>query len=497
MVQSGDEVPAPAIKPEMDVLDTSAAGGLVIRGAAFRVLGFAAGTVLAVASAVLLTRHLGVSRFGQYTTVISVVTVAGALTDLGVTSLATREYAVRAGDEREHLLRDVLGLRIAITLLAVLLATAFAFAAGYDSERILGTILAGIGIGLVSVQVTVAVPLSAMLRLGQTSALELMRQAVWVGLLAILVLLGAGLLPLLAATAPAGLIALAVTARLVRKQMPMRPTLRPAVWAGLLRDTVTFSLATGVGAMYVFATQILTSLATSATQNGLFAASFRVFIVAASVAGLVVSAAFPVLARAARDDHERLRFAVQRLFEVMLILGVAAGLSAVTGARPIIEVVAGPHYAGAVEPLRIEGAALLASFLLPVWGLALISLHRSRALVIANLIALSTTVTLTLILASSHGATGAAVATVAGEWVISVAYVVALSRGESKLRLNPAVAVKVLLAAAPAFAVMLLGLPDVAQLTLALAIYALGILLLRAVPHELYGPLSLRWERPR
>src|SRR5690242_342326 len=114
MVRLSDDAPAQAPHRETDVLDTYAAGGLVIRGALFRVLAYAAGTVLTVGSAILLTRHLGVTKFGQYTTVISVVTVAGALTDLGVTGLATREYATRAGEDREQLLRDVLGLRIAI-----------------------------------------------------------------------------------------------------------------------------------------------------------------------------------------------------------------------------------------------------------------------------------------------------------------------------------------------------------------------------------------------
>ena len=275
----------------------------------------------------------------------------------------------------------------------------------------------------------------------------------------------------------------------------MRPTLRPTAWARLLRDTVTFSLATGVSAMYVFATQILTSLATSGRQNGLFAASFRVFIVAAGVASLVVSAAFPVLARAARDDRERLHYALQRLFEVMLILGVAAALSAVAGATPIIEVIAGPHYRGAVDPLRIEGAGLVASFLIPAWGLALVSLHRNRTLVLANLLALSATVTLTLILARSHGATGAAVATVCGEWILSLVYVVALTRGRSGLRLSLTVVPKVAAAAVPAFATILLGLPGVAQLAVALLVYAVGILLVHAIPRELYAALSPRREK--
>lgn len=483
-------------RPTGDVLDTAAAGGLVIRGAVLRVLGYVAGTILAVGSAVLLTRYLGVTLFGQYTTVISVVTVATTLTDLGMSGLATREYATREGADREHLMRNLLGLRIAISVIAVGLATGFAVAAGYDAERIVGTALAGIGLALASVQATVAVPMFTMLQLGRTTGLELLRLAVWVGLLVILVQLGAGLLPLLAATVPAGLVMFGMTAWMTRRHMPIRPAVRPRAWVTLLRDTLMFSLATSVGAMYVFATQIITSLATTGEQNGLFAASFRVFVVAASVAGLAVSAAFPVLARAARDDHDRLHFAVQRMFEVLLILGVAAALAVITGAKPIIEVVGGSAYAGAVAPLRIEGAAFVASFLLPAWGIALVSLHRHRALALANLVAFSATAALTLILAASHGATGAAVATVCGEWIICMAYVIALTRGESRLRLNAAVTIKVAIAAAPAFAVMLLPLPAVAQLIVALAVYACGILLLRAIPRELYGLLPFRARKP-
>ncbi len=492
MERLSDDPPVQSPRPEVDVLDTAAAGGLVIKGAVLRVLGYVAGTIFAVGSAIVLTRHLGVTRFGQYTTIISVVTVTGALTDLGMTSLATREYAVRQGLDREHLMRDVLGLRILITSVSIVLATGFAVSAGYDGARIVGTAVAGIGLGLVSVQSTVAVPLFTMLRLGQTTALELLRQAIWVGLLVLLALLGAGILPLLAATIPAGLVMLAATAALTRRHMPIRPALRPAMWATLLRDTLTFSLATGVGAMYVFTTQILTSLTATGVQNGLFAASFRVFIVAASIASLVVSAAFPVLARAARDDRERLRYAVQGMFEVVLILGVAAALGAVAGAAPIIEVIAGPHFARAAAPLRIEGAALLASFILPALGMALISLHRHRALAVANLVALTITATLTLILAKSHGATGAAVATVCGEWILCGCYLLALTRGAESLRLDATVALRVAVAAVPAFAVMLLGLPAVAQLAAALVVYGALIVLVKAIPSELYALLPFR-----
>jgi O-antigen/teichoic acid export membrane protein len=494
VAQVSDDPPVKSSPPEVDVLDTAAAGGLVIRGAVLRVLGYALGTFLAVISAVLLTRHLGVTVFGQYTTILSVVTVTGVLTDLGMTNLGTREYAVLEGQDREHLMRDVLGLRIVVSSIAVALATAFAVAAGYDATRILGTAIAAVGFGLVSIQSTLAVPLFAMLRLGQTTALELLRQAVWVGLLIILVLLGAGLLPLLAATVPAALVMVIVTIVIIRHDAPLRPAVRPNVWVRLMRDWVAFSLATGVGAIYVFTTQIVTSLVTNGEQNGLFAASFRVFIVAASVAMLMVTVAFPVLARAARDDRERLRYAVQGLFEVLLILGVAAAVTVVAGAKPIIAVIAGPHYARAAAPLRIEGAALVASFLLPAWGIALISLRRHRALVIANLLALGSTATFTLVLAKSHGAVGAAIATVFGEWIICGAYLLALTRGTSKIRLNLAIVIKVAAAAVPAFAVLALHLPAVIQLAASLVVYGGVILLVGAIPRELYQLLPFRAE---
>jgi O-antigen/teichoic acid export membrane protein len=489
------EPPPPAEQAPIDVLDLPDAGGLVVRGSVLRILGYGAGTLLSVLSAALLTRHLGVSRFGQYTTAISVATVTGSLTDAGVTSLATREFAQRRGVDRDQLMRDLLGLRVAITAIAVLLATIFAVAAHYESERLIGTALAAAGLGLMSIQTTTAVPLAVLLRLGQVTLLELLRQALLVGLIVVLILAGAGLLPLLAANVPVGVFALVLTGWLVRDQMPLRPTLRPAAWARLLRTTITFSLATGVGAAYVFAAQILTSLAASPHQNGIFAASFRVFAVVATSGGLIAASAFPILARAARDDHDRLAYAIQRLFEVLLLIGVAVGVATVTGAHTIIAIIAGHAYASAAGVLRIEALAMVASFMLATWGYALISLHRHRALVWANALALAAAVSLTLLLAPGMGARGSAIASVCAEWLLNVGYALALWRAHPQLRPSLGSVPRIVAAAVPALAVMLLGLPDAVQMIVALAVYAGAVVLLRAVPPELDELVAFRRGR--
>ena len=58
------------------------------------------------------------------------------------------------------------------------------------------------------------------------------------------------------------------------------------------------------------------SLVSTAVETGYFSASFRIVEVLIAVPAMLVTAAFPILARAARDDAARLRYALQKLFEV-------------------------------------------------------------------------------------------------------------------------------------------------------------------------------------
>jgi O-antigen/teichoic acid export membrane protein len=468
-----------------DVLDTAAAGGMVMRGALLRLLGYGAGSGLALVSAIVLTRHLGVDAFGQYTTIVAVSTIATQLTEGGLTSLTTREFAAERGGARAEHLRELLGLQIVTTGVAIAIATLFALAAGYNASRVIGSAVAALGLGLVLLQGTLAVPLVASLRLGLVSALELLRQAVFVTLTVVLVAAGAGLLPLLTALVPSSVIVLAATLWLTRDQALPRPALRPRAWRRLIGVAIAFSFATVLATIYAVTAQVVTSLVAGSHQTGLFSAAFRVFAVVASSAGLIVSSAYPLLARTAREDHARLAFALQRLLEVSVLLGMAAAIGAVTGAKAIISVLAGHKYIGAAPALRIEGLALLGTFLLTTWGFAIMSLREHRALVLSNAAALAVTAGLTLLLARHHGARGAAIAVVAGEWTLAAAFLRTLVRGETRLRPDARPLLRVGVAAAPAFAVMLLGLPAGFQVGTALSVYLLAIVVLRAYPREL------------
>jgi O-antigen/teichoic acid export membrane protein len=473
-------------RTETDVLDTPAAGGLVIRGGVLRLAGYAAGVGLSVAAAAVLIRELGATDYGRYVTVISLVTVVGALAEAGMTNLGIREYSTLQAEARDRLMKALLGLRVVISLLGVVVAVVFAVAAGYTSAMVLGTMCAGLGLVLQNVQGAVSVPLGSRLALGRVTVLDLVRNGMQLLLTIGLVLAGAGLVAYLAIPIPVGIVVLGLTVAWVRGAIPLRPSFDADAWGRLLRHTASFAAATAVGTIYVYVIVIVMSLVSNDNEVGYFGAAFRVFIVLGSIAGLVVSSALPVMARAARDDHERLSYALQRLFDVSVLAGGFVALTTVLGAEVAIDVVAGPGFEPAVGTLQIQGAAVFASFLLATWGFGLVSLHRHRELLLANGIALALSITFALILVPPHGAHGAAITTVIGEAGLAIAYYVLLVRGHADLRPGLRVPARVLPAAALAVGIVLaLGLGPLAAALVAGAVFLAATAALGAIPQEL------------
>lgn len=480
----------------VDVLDTPQAGGMVVRGGALRVVGFAAGTFLSLAAVVLLTRHLGVGDYGRYQTVLSFIAIVQAVTDVGMATLGVREYAQRTGADRDRLMRVLLALRVTVTLVGVAGAAVIVAIAGYGAEMVLGTALMGIGLVIVLLQTTVQIPLAAELRLGTITAIDVARQAMAAALVVVLVAAGAGLVPFFAVTIPVHVVILVWTVLLVRGRIPLRPTFAWSEWAPLLRPAVAVALATTVGTIYLYTAQIVTSLVATEEETGLFSVSFRVFVIVAAVPGILVTSAFPVLARAARDDAARLANAVRGMSEASFVLGGAAAVACLLGAGPIIDVVGGGDYADAAPVLRVQGLTLLVTFVLSTFGFTLLALHRHRPLVLLNLGALVLVAALVPVFVSFDGEVGAAWATLIAEAALLGGYIVVLARDRPELRPRALPALRVAFTAGVALTPWLIpGLADVPATVLGLTLYAVVAVLVGAVPDGVYEQLPPRVRR--
>jgi len=474
-------------EPDSDghVLTAPGAGDKAIRGGMIRTAGYGAGLLLTAVASLFLLRHLGPARFGQYATVVAIVTVVQGVTDAGLTLVGQREYVHADAARRRTLLADLVGIRLVLTPLGVVLGVLFAIVAGYPNALVTGTVLAGIGVVLAVLAGTLTMPLTVDLRYGAVTATEFARQLVIVGGIVGLVAAGAGLVPFFVVYVAAGAVAVAVALAFVGSAGWIVPRFAWREWRALLREAAPVALSSVVNVTYVRTLIILASLLATAVQTGLFATSYRISEILLGVPQMMIGAAFPILAHSSAADERRLAYVLQRMGEAALLVGLGVGLVLAIGAAPIIWVLAGPRYAGAASVLRIQSVAIAAAFMTQLGTFGLIAVHRQRALVLVNVLALATVLVLGGTLIPLMEADGAALAASIGETLLALAALAMLVRARPALRPDLRYVPKLLLAAAAGGACALLPVPDAVSAVLAAAVYGSVALLLRAVPVEL------------
>jgi O-antigen/teichoic acid export membrane protein len=475
-----------AIEPETDLLDTHEAGPAAMRGSIVRTVSYVLGILLSLISARVLIAHLGLAQFGRYTLVMALVTIVSGFTEGGLNSVVMREFATVSGERRREMVSSAIGMRLAVTAIGVAFAVAFAALAGYGSTLVIGTALAGIGLVLQLLQSTLGTVLQSQLRFGWVSAAELLRQVVNVGLLVVLALSGAGLIPLLAVAIPASAVSLAVTIPLVLPFASMRPSFHTAHWWRLLRETIPWAVIAAVSIVYFRVAYVLMSLISSSLETGYFATSFRISEVLLAIPNLIVVAAFPILARAAAQDAERFDFASGRIFELALVAGTLLVMCLEVGAGFAIHVIAGAKADPSIAVLRIQGLALIASFVAVACGYPLLMLRRFREVLASNMIALAISAVLTLSLAPSYGARGTAIAALVAEIGLAASQMIMLKRAAPGVRIAIGTIVAVALAAGAGVLVGLeLPIHPVLGALAACVVYLGALRLLGRLPAEI------------
>lgn len=478
-------------EPEKDHLGTAAAGKAV-RGGALRAIGHAAGLGLGLLAVPFMIRHLGVVQYGYFITVTSILSIVHGVTEAGLTSLGIREYAVLGPSRGEAVVRNLVGLRFFLMVVGVLVTGAVVALSGAEQVIVVGVFVSGLALLIARTEQTYSIPLSAEMRQGWIAVFELIRQATLTTLILALVVVGADLVAffwaqVVAAATMVGAVLLLVGRRnssVLSDRVSLRPAFDLAMWRALGRQTLPFAVASSIGLIYPRAGVILLSYFSSGVQTGLYSAAFRITEVLALLPWLLSAPVFPILARAARDDMERFRHGLQRVFDVSLVVGAWMALSVGVGAPFAISVVAGDGFEGSIDVLRIQAAGLLTFFLVATWGYALLSLHRYSALVVGNIVAAVVAVAGTLALAPELGARGAALATVAAETVLAVIYLGALG-GAPAARPRATVAPKVALAVGGGLVpALLVPAPPVVLVLLSTIGYTAVLAAVRGIPTD-------------
>lgn len=458
----------------------------IARNTVLQSLGHVAGLGVAVASAALLTRYLGVRAYGTFSLlavvlVLPVTVLNGSLDTLGVRHLST-------GESGSAFFGNLLALKIALAACFALLAAAVAVAAPLGGAVRVAVVLLAASVVASGVQGTLLTADQARMRFRFPVLVDVGGRVVTLVGVAALVLAphpgsaSARVALVVAAGAGSALFWIVLTLLLRRRSLSFRLRCDRDVWRALLRAAGPLALLSVLGLVnYRLDVVILGALA-GARDVGIYAVATRFVDALLPLAAFFVAAAFPVLSAGASlpraDRQRRARRGTEFLLLTSMPMAVGGGVFAPT----VVHVVAGPAYAGAVLPMRLLLASLPLSYLSTFLVFMLIASDKQRQVVPLMIASIVLNVVLNVGLIPTYGYDGPAVATLASEVVGAVALLVIVRRA---LGVRPiAVALlksPVAAAAMCATAIVAQPLGVVPAAVVSLAVYGVAVLALRVV----------------
>jgi O-antigen/teichoic acid export membrane protein len=320
----------------------------IIRNTAFM---FAAQIALRVVNpifGIFIVRQLGDAQFGEYSVLLTWVTIFSVLGDMGVAQYMSREIS-RDREKALHLFWDVAALRFILGLIASTVTVGGAILLGYDSTFIAATIIYCLGYFLQAIIVPLGSIIAGYERLDVISVLGVAGQLIYIAAGIIALLLGDSYIWLVVATLVNMPILIVALVWLVRRYRMTPPPfkLHPATWWGLVRAGFPFGITqVSLTLAYRFDTLLLNNFVV-AQVIGWYNAAYNFSRALTTFAAAFSASLVPTLAREHATNPEVVRKWYYRSFRLLLFMGLPLAVGGTLLAHKIMPFLYGEDFQAA------------------------------------------------------------------------------------------------------------------------------------------------------
>jgi O-antigen/teichoic acid export membrane protein len=320
-----------------------------------------AGTVLALIGIGFITRYLGKDGFGDYSIVLAFFFFFGALADLGLYSISTREIS-RPGSDEEEILGNVFSIRLAASLLIVVVALIVAFFLPYSSAVKTGIAISALAYVFSSGYSVLIGLFQKRLAMDKVAIGELVGKIFQVTVIILAVKFNWGFLAIIWTLLINMVVSFLIVFVWSRRYIKFRPAFDFSVWKKFLKE----SYPVGISAIIVFAyfkldTILLSVLKTSA-DVGIYNAAYKVLENISFFPAMFVGLVMPIMSRYIFHERKKFEMVADKTFKVFLVLTVPLFIGTFFLAPGIIRLIGGAGFMEAVPVLRLLAAAMVFIF---------------------------------------------------------------------------------------------------------------------------------------
>ncbi len=319
------------------------------------------GTVLALIGIGFITRYLGKDGFGDYSTVLAFFFFFGAVADLGLYAVSTREIS-RPGSNEKEILGNVFTLRLISSLLIVLISFFIVKFLPYSADVEKGIIIAALAYVFSSGYSVLIGLFQKRLAMDKVATGELTGKIVQVIVIIAVVKLNLGFLAVVSALLFNMLTSFAIVFLWSRRYLKFKALFNLAFFQKFIKE----SYPVGVSAIIVFAyfkfDTILLSILKTSRDVGIYNAAYKVVENISFFPAMFVGLVMPIMSRYIFKDRKKFNLVADKTFKVFLILTTPLFLGTIFLAQPIINLIGGSGFSESVLVLRLLAATMVFIF---------------------------------------------------------------------------------------------------------------------------------------
>lgn len=340
-------------------------------------------TTLGLLSLALITRYLGQDGFGEYTTIITFLTILAVIADFGLTLVTVQMIsAVKEKNEEIKILNNLFGFRLISIIALLLTAPLIVWIFPYSHTIKFGILITAPYFIFPALSQVIVGLLQKKLSMDRAALAEVISRLALVISIFLVWRLDWGLNGILISTVISGAISFLAHYLLAKKFVLLKPAWDFSWWQEIITRSWPLAITVILNLIYLRADIIFLSLFKSTGEVGLYGAAYRVVDVLTTLPFMFAGLVLPIMTAAWLDNKkEYFQKIMQKSFDIMIMVAMPLIFGGLLFAEQIMTVVAGDEFISAGPILKLLIIAVAAIFVGTIFSHAVIALNKQKKLI--------------------------------------------------------------------------------------------------------------------
>lgn len=389
-------------------------------------LGKIISTILGLIALAMMAHYLGITGFGEYTTIINYVSFFAIIADFGLTLITVQLISQPQADENK-ILNNLFGLRLISISALLLLAPLIAIFLPYSTAVKTGILIAILSFLFPALNQILIGLFQKKLRMDKAVIAETLSRLFLVAGIYLSFKLNWGLNGVLWVTVVSAGINFLSAYILATKFALIKPAFDWRFYKTVILKSWPLALTIVLNLLYLKTDTLILSLVKSADDVGLYGAAYRIIEVLTTLPFMFAGIILPILTLSwFEQKKDYFALVLQKSFDLMAIFSIPIVVGVLVLAKPIIVLVAGPDFTVSSLILKILIFAVVAIFLGCMFAHAVIAIEKQKKMIGFYLFVSLSSIILYLLVIPKFSYLGAAAITIYSEALIALfsAYIV-------------------------------------------------------------------------